>query len=85
MRVDRTAITCPSVARFAAVWLSKAELLGQKRKIGRFISALKGKPSSTLRKHRKVRVTLQQLQDAGLLNLDKVDGATVEFIQSLGV
>jgi hypothetical protein len=31
LRVDRTVITCPSVAEYAATWLGKADLLGCRR------------------------------------------------------
>lgn len=42
IRIDRTAITCPSVAEFAARRLARAELFRDKRYLRRFLGAMNG-------------------------------------------
>jgi hypothetical protein len=85
LRVDRTVILCPSVADYAATWLSRAEVLGRKQAIAQFMSAMKQKPPRALRKHRKLRFTLQYMKESGLIKAGEVSQDAIEFIQQLGV
>jgi hypothetical protein len=86
LRVDRTVITCPSVALFAMTRLSRAEFFQDKRYLAQFIGAMKGKPPKSLRTHRKLRVTLQFLLEAGLLRKNQeVTKDDIAFIQEVGV
>ena len=86
LRVDRTVIGCPSCWLFALTHLSRAEFFQDKRYLAQFISAIKGKPPSSLRTHRKLRVTLQFLSEAGLLGKNQeVTMDDIAFIQEVGV
>jgi hypothetical protein len=86
LRVDRTVIGCPSCWLFALTHLSRAEFFQDKRYLSRFISAVRGKPPSSLRTHRKLRVTLQFFLEAGLLGKNQqVTMDDIAFIQEVGV
>lgn len=86
LRVDRTLIACPTFSLFALTHLSKAEFFQDKRYLGQFISAMKGKPPNSLRTHRKLRVTLQFLLEAGLLRKNQeVTKHDIAFIQEVEV
>ncbi len=86
LRVDRTVIGCPTCWLFALTRLSRAEFFEDKRYLARFISAMKGKPPSSLRTHRKLRVTLQFLLENGLLRKNQeVTKHDIAFIQEVGV
>lgn len=86
LRVDRTVIICPTFSLFALTHLSRAEFFQDKRYLGQFISAIKGKPPSSLRTHRKLRFTLQFFLEAGLLRKNQeVTKDDIAFIQEVGV
>jgi hypothetical protein len=85
LKVDRTVILCPSVTEYAATWLSKAEMLGRKQAIARFVSAVRQRPPRTLRKHRKLRFMLQYMKESGLLKGGEVSLEAVQFLQQLDV
>lgn len=73
IRVDPTAVTCPT----AAERISKAHLFGEKRFFLRLISALKGPPKKLWEGYRDLRYSLAILRELGF---DQLSDAQLEHL-----
>jgi len=73
VRIDRTAITCPSIA----LRISKAQLLGQRRFFERLRSALKGPSKKHWEAYSDLRYSLAVLRELGF---DSMSDAQLEHL-----